>query len=178
MKTIKKIAEKYQVSEETAQALLMGLKVTGGRQVQFNIGELGGMGQWQPGMIMVGDMFDIGLKYKVDGLCTELSELVRSEEETPKTPTKTTSKTKSPPKTESTTTKSSASFRGSQNGYHYAYFSSEDKLEIEYEGKITKYSTKGYPLSGVQQSQSNSAQNLTFSYPGGTVSVKDLKKIK
>ncbi len=38
------------------------------------------MGQWsQGGMIMVGDMFNQGLRYRVDQLCGELAELLRSQ---------------------------------------------------------------------------------------------------
>src|SRR5271155_1234873 len=43
----------------------------------FNHAELGGSGQWmRGGMTMVGDMFNYGLKAKVDGLCSELSQLL------------------------------------------------------------------------------------------------------
>jgi hypothetical protein len=44
---------------------------------QFDHRELGGAGQWMPGgMTMVGDMFNHGLKAKVDGLCSELSQIL------------------------------------------------------------------------------------------------------
>ena len=49
-------------------------------QAQFNHPDLGGMGQWsQGGMIMVGDMFNHGLKAQVDALCNELAGLLRSQ---------------------------------------------------------------------------------------------------
>jgi hypothetical protein len=45
---------------------------------QFSHPELGGMGQWSMGgMIMVGDMFNNGLKARVDALCNDLSALLR-----------------------------------------------------------------------------------------------------
>src|SRR3954469_16984721 len=38
------------------------------------------MGQWrEDGMIMVGDMFNQGLRARVDALCTELAALLRSQ---------------------------------------------------------------------------------------------------
>ncbi|MGN7735417.1 hypothetical protein [Sinorhizobium sp. Sb3] len=47
-------------------------------QAQFNHPDLGGMGQWsQGGMIMVGDMFNNALKANVAGVCSELAALVR-----------------------------------------------------------------------------------------------------
>lgn len=171
MKKIKEIASKYQVSEETVRALLEGLKVSGGRQVQFNIRELGGMGQWQSGgMVMVSDMFNHSLKVKVSELCSELAELSQTMEEE--------EKPKMMAETKSVTSKPSATFKGRQNDSHYAYYANESLLEIEENGKVTKYNTEGYALSGAQQSQSNSLRNLSFTYPGGTVSLKDLKKVK
>lgn len=170
MKKIKEIASKYEVSEGTVRTLLEGLKASGGRQVQFNIRELGGMGQWQSGMVMVGDMFNHGLKAKVSELCSELVELSQTMEEEEK-PKKKTEK-------QSAASKPSATFKGSQNDSHYAYYANDNLLEIEENGKVTKYNTTGYALSGAQQSQSNSLKNLSFTYPGGTVSLKELKKVK
>ena len=46
---------------------------------QFNIRELGGMGQWSGGgMTQVGDMFNDGLKQKVAALCQDLATLLKS----------------------------------------------------------------------------------------------------
>ena len=65
----------------TRRSRLLGALAHGnGRQAQFNHPELGGMGQWsQGGMIMVGDMFNQGLKHRVDALCNELAGLLRSQ---------------------------------------------------------------------------------------------------
>jgi hypothetical protein len=165
MKKIKELAAKYEVTEETIITLLEGLKLSHGTQVQFNISELGGMGQWQSGMVMVGDMFNYGLKDKVNRLCTELAGLIDLLKDEKKESDK------------SSERRSLASFKGSQNGVHYAYFASENLLEIEEDGKITKYDTTGYSLGGVQQSQQGNEKKLSFTYPGGTASVKDFKKL-
>lgn len=164
---IKDIASSHDVSVGTVAILLNSLETTGGNQVQFNISELGGMGQWQPGMVMVGDMFNSGLKYKVDQICSELSAWVRS-------------RPKEEPKhgTSIITDNSSATFKGSQNNSHYAYHASDKRLVIENGGKTTLYDTTGYPLTGVQQSQDGSGKRLSFTYPGGTVQVSELKEIK
>lgn len=166
-KAIKEIASNHGVSVETVAILLSGLEYTGGNQVQFNISELGGMGQWQPGMVMVGDMFNSALKYKVDRLCAELSALSRTlPKENPVSATST------------ITSVSPATFKGSQNNSHYAYHASDKRLVIENGGKTTLYDTTGYPLTGVQQSQDGSGKHLSFTYPGGTVQVTELKEIK
>ena len=48
-----------------------------GTMAQFDHRDLGGAGQWMlGGMTMVGDMFNHGLKAKVDGLCSELSQVL------------------------------------------------------------------------------------------------------
>jgi hypothetical protein len=47
---------------------------------QFNHREFGGSGQWMKGgMIMLGDMFNNGLKNSVGGLCQELSNLIANQ---------------------------------------------------------------------------------------------------
>src|SRR6516225_11476668 len=57
--------------------LLQALLNSKGTMAQFDHRELGGAGQWMPGgMTMVGDMFNHGLKAKVDGLCSELSQIL------------------------------------------------------------------------------------------------------
>ena len=72
------VARRHGVATETAQALLGALTTGGGTMAQFDIPELGGMGQWsQGGMTMVGDMFDQGLKTRVASLCSDLASLMR-----------------------------------------------------------------------------------------------------
>ena len=74
---INDLAQRYGVSTDAVMALLQALVNGNGTMAQFNHPELGGSGQWlQGGMTMVGDMFNHGLKAKVDGLCTELSQLL------------------------------------------------------------------------------------------------------
>jgi 4-diphosphocytidyl-2C-methyl-D-erythritol kinase len=164
---IKDIATKHDVSVQTVATLLNGLQASGGNQVQFNISELGGMGQWQPGMVMVGDMFNNSLKTKVQQLCEELATVARSLPEEEKSSF-----------ASGITGSGSATFKGSQNSSHYAYYAAEKRLMIEHDGKRTFYDTTGYPLTGVQQSQSGIEKRLTFTYPGGTVWLNDLKTVQ
>ncbi|MDJ1500882.1 hypothetical protein [Xanthocytophaga agilis] len=179
MDNSKEIAAKYHVSEETVKVLLYGLRLSGGTQVQFNIPELGGMGQWQSGMVMIGDMFNSSLKDKVNQICTELAVWIRNSDahaETQILPDH--HRATADKSTTKATPTRSASFQGSQNGLHYAYYASENVLEIDDNGKKAKYDTTGYQLTGVQQSQDNSSQSVSFTHPGGTLRLKDLKKIK
>src|ERR1700710_1457828 len=80
-KTVAAIADRHGVSTDAARQLLSSLAAGGGRQAQFNHPEFGGMGQWsQGGMIMIGDMFNNGLKARVDSLCRDLADLLRGQE--------------------------------------------------------------------------------------------------
>ena len=74
---IDELAQRYAVSTDAVMTLLQALVNSNGTMAQFNHPELGGGGQWMlGGMTMVGDMFNYGLKSKVDGLCSELSQLL------------------------------------------------------------------------------------------------------
>jgi hypothetical protein len=74
---IDEMARRYSVSTDALMTLLQALLNSNGTMAQFNHWELGGGGQWmRGGMTMVGDMFNYGLKSKVDGLCSELSQLL------------------------------------------------------------------------------------------------------
>lgn len=163
---IRELAQEHTVTLSTVATLLHGLQATGGNQVQFNIPELGGMGQWQPSMVMVGDMFNQELKAKVDQLCTALSGFSRQLPREVADP-KGTLLGQTP-----------ATFKGSQNEFEYTYYADENRLVIYHEEKNTSYDTTGYPLTGVQQAQDGKGNSLGFTYPGGTVEVKDLPEIK
>ncbi len=61
LRIVTDIAARHGVSVEAALTLLGALARSHGAQAQFNHPELGGMGQWsEGGMIMIGDMFNSG----------------------------------------------------------------------------------------------------------------------
>src|SRR3954462_6298417 len=77
---IENIAQRHGISADAALTLLRALVAGQGTLAQFSHPDLGGMGQWsEGGMTMVGDMFNQGLRARVDALCTELAALLRSE---------------------------------------------------------------------------------------------------
>lgn len=51
-----------------------GLRRSGGRMVQFSHPDLGGMGQWSSGMLMIGDFSNSELKERVRSMCAELAD--------------------------------------------------------------------------------------------------------
>src|ERR1700709_2679436 len=71
---IAEIAQRHGFSADAARAVVEALRRGGGGMAQFNHPELGGMGQWaMGGMLMIGDMFNHDLKARVDGLCRDLA---------------------------------------------------------------------------------------------------------
>ena len=77
LRILEDVARRHAVSLDAVVTLLRALMEGNGSQAQFNHPDLGGMGQWsQGGMIMVGDMFNQGLKHRVDTLCSELARLL------------------------------------------------------------------------------------------------------
>lgn len=77
---IRQLAVRFGVSEEAVQTICLALECGGGRLAQFSHPDLGGYGQWMPGMTQIGDMFNRDLRSRVDRLCQELSKHIFSEQ--------------------------------------------------------------------------------------------------
>ena len=74
---INNLAQRYQFSADAVLTLLNAVLNGNGSMAQFNHPELGGSGQWmRGGMIMLGDMFNNGLKNSISQLCQELANLI------------------------------------------------------------------------------------------------------
>jgi hypothetical protein len=175
---INRLAAKYQVSTATIETLLRGLQAGQGRQVQFNIPELGGQGQWMPGMVMVGDMFNMQLKARVDSLCSELAALLASNSASGANswadfaPFGTNKATWWPEKL------GRPSAQGGQNDWEYAYFPTKNRLAIKQQAvanTITFYDTTGYVVTGVGQQQQTSHSSLVLHTTQGSVELSRLK---
>jgi hypothetical protein len=77
---INNIAQRYNFSSDAVFSMLQSVIKGNGSMAQFNHREFGGSGQWMKGgMIMLGDMFNNGLKNSVGGLCQELSTLIANQ---------------------------------------------------------------------------------------------------
>ncbi len=185
---IEDAASRHGVSPEAARTMLFALVAGQGSQAQFNIPELGGMGQWsRGGMTMVGDMFNTGLKARVDALCSDLSGLIGGG-----------SVFASPSQSQSQSGGAAggsgvslfvagsgasgnwwpgdlgpASSTGAQNDLRYAVFPGARRVAIEHGGKVTIYDTGDHGIGGVSQQQSGD-RTLTFTSQHGTVRLSDL----
>lgn len=184
------VARRHGVSEGAVVELLAALVAGGGSQAQFNHPDLGGMGQWsQGGMVMVGDMFDNALKARVDALCAELAGLLRAAGLFAPAVGSRQSQSQSQGQPGgigvSLFVPGSASAEwwpaelgspasvGAQNELRYAFFPATQRLAIARGGQVTVYDTGDHRIGGFSQQQSGD-QSLTFTSQHGLVRVDDL----
>jgi len=176
--TISDIARRHGFSDDAANSLLQSLRWGGGSMAQFNHYEFGGMGQWsRGGMIMIGDMFNNGLKSRVAALCDDLSAYLQNEPAP--------APSHAPP--QSGFGGGSGNWwpdglgypasSGGQNGMRYAYFPQARRIAIEQNGRISLYDSGDHQIGGVSQQQSG-YQTLAFTSQYGTVSVQDLPHVE
>ena len=201
LQKINDLAQHYGVSADAVMTLLQALLNSKGTMAQFDHRELGGAGQWMPGgMTMVGDMFNHGLKAKVDGLCSELSQILAGQPFVPFAAGFQSQSQKSrwepeggrprhlgyrfgqPIRTRDTRPSvgsmvaSGTRFpngTGGQNQIRYAYFNQNHRLAVELNGHVTVYDTLDHQISGVSQQQGRGG-SLTLTSQRGTVSVSTL----
>ncbi|RVU13179.1 SHOCT domain-containing protein [Methylobacterium oryzihabitans] len=170
MSSLDALAARHGVSPDAARHLLDALARGGGYAAQFNHPELGGMGQWSSGgMLMIGDMFNNGLKARVAALCDDLVPLVADL-----------------PRQQTggwgfggawwPEELGQPSSSGAQNDARYAVFPQTRRLAIQSGGRTTVYDTGDHLIGGVSQQQSD-WRSLTFTSQHGPVSVDDLPVI-
>ncbi|MDP9056254.1 MAG: SHOCT domain-containing protein [Pseudomonadota bacterium] len=176
-KTVAEIAARHGVSSDAASQLLTALGAGGGRQAQFNHPELGGMGQWsQGGMIMIGDMFNNGLKARVAALCDELAQALHSSDLFVAGDAESGPGAAHHSAGRWPAELGSPSSSGSQNDMHYAVFPQTRRLAIEQQGRVTVYDTGDHRIGGISQQQSGD-QTLRFTSQSGAVPLSELKII-
>jgi hypothetical protein len=174
--TLSDIARRHGFSDDAANSLLQSITRGGGSMAQFNHPEFGGMGQWsRGGMIMIGDMFNNGLKYRVEALCNDLSAYLQN----------------NPPPASAPSSfgggmssgnwwpdgLGSPASSGGQNGMRYAYFPSARRVAIEQNGRVSLYDSGDHQIGGVSQQQSG-YQSLAFTSQFGTIRVEDLRHLE
>ncbi|MCC8929829.1 SHOCT domain-containing protein [Rhodococcus sp. I2R] len=167
---VSELAGKYAISTDAVRAMLDAVNSGRGTMAQFNVAELGGSGQWmRGGMTMVGNMFDHGLKARVDGLCRDLSELLANNQVYP--PAHTNSR---PAGSWWPNELGSPSSSGGQNGSQYAYFPSARRLAILANGRLSVFDTLDHSIGGVQQAQGAGPGSLEFTSQFGTFTAASL----
>ncbi len=201
---INNLAQRYHFSPDAVSSLLQSVINGNGSMAQFNHPEFGGSGQWmRGGMVMLGDMFNNGLKNSVGGLCQELANLIANQpnliqsgsfqtqnqgtqqqgnyggnqQQNNSNPTGTASLFVPPPAGSSGNWWPAGlqfpNSTGAQNNVRYAYFATIRRLAIEVNGKVTLYDTLDHQIGGFSQQQSVGG-SITFTSQYGLVDVSSL----
>jgi hypothetical protein len=192
-RVIDDLARRHGISADAAGTLLRAVVAGQGSMAQFDHPELGGSGQWmRGGMTMVGDMFNHGLKAKVDAVCMELALLIGEHMST----------LAGGGQMQSQGGASQASgvslfvpagggrggnwwpdalgmpaSTGQQNSVRYAYFPMKQRLAIDLNGRVEVYDTGDHAITGFSQQQSGDA-SLTFTSQHGVVALSSLARIE
>ncbi|MCK8786450.1 SHOCT domain-containing protein [Roseomonas sp. NAR14] len=174
-RAVDEIARNTGFGPDAVTTMLNAMIAGGGYMAQFSHPELGGMGQWsRGGMLMIGDMFNNGLKARVDQLANALSDAMQ----------------RGPLVAASDggfmssggqfggqgwwpSELGSPSSSGAQNDMRYAIFPGARRLAVLQGGQVTVYDTRDHSLYGVSQQQGGS-QSLSFNSQYGTVRLEDL----
>jgi hypothetical protein len=203
-KIIEEIAARHGFGAGAVSAMLEALVRGGGTMAQFSHPEFGGSGQWlRGGMIMIGDMFNNGLKSRVDALCSELAALVANAPDggdifvrAPQPPAQSQSQSQGGSHGagggDAFTTWQSQSGSGgnwwpadlgspasvgAQNDMRYAYFPDKRRLALWHGGRVELLDTGEHRISGFGQQQGGS-DSITLSSQLGAVPLASLKRIE
>ncbi|WP_020185450.1 SHOCT domain-containing protein [Methylopila sp. 73B] len=174
-RVIAEIAQRHGFGLEAGQAMVAALEAGAGAMAQFSHHELGGMGQWsRGGMLMIGDMFNNGLKARVGALADDLAAAMAGGAIPARRPAP---------------GQSSAGFAnwwpeelgapsatGAQNGRRYAVFPAMRRLAIERDGRVRIYDTRDNNIGGAGQQQGG-GDSLSFSTDRGSIGVHDLQEV-
>lgn len=167
--SIADIAQRHGFSADAARVVAEALRHGGGRMAQFSHPELGGMGQWVAGgMLMIGDMFNNALKARVDALCRDLAAAPGPIPAAEQQPGQSRHWWPDGLGTPSAT--------GAQNDMRYACFPDQRRLAVMRDGRVRVYDTGDHRIGGFSQQQSGT-QSLAFTSQTGAVRLEDLKEV-
>jgi hypothetical protein len=191
-------SRRFSIGADAVRLLLEALVSSGGGMAQFNHPDLGGMGQWSSGgMIMIGDMFNNELKSRIGALCAELSDVIRHTDIVANSPRNSQSQSQG---NEGSIPLPRGSFfvsgddrfgaggdwwpsdlgmpgsTGAQNNLRYAYFPDRRRLALDVNGQVSVHDTGEHLITGFAQQQSG-AQSLTFTSQHGVVRLDSLPRI-
>lgn len=186
------LGARYGVSGQAVEGLMSAVLRGGGTQAQFDIGELGGMGQWsQGGMTMVGDMFNTGLQATVAGLCAEIAGAAAQgplfrKAEAVRHGWQGQQQSQGMGQGMSMGLGMGSGWwpeelgqpasLGSQNDLSYAVFPDKQRLAINLAGQITVYDTGAHEIGGISQQQ-GAVGSWIFNSQYGPVDLRRLRVV-
>lgn len=164
------VADRHGVGLDAVRHLIRALERGHGTMAQFDHPDLGGMGQWfSGGMVMVGRMFDDALKARVDALCTELAGALPAGGFSEAAPAARRGGGEWWP-----AGLGDPASTGAQNGLRYAYFPDRRRLAVDAGSGIALYDTGEHRITGVSQANGS----LGFTGPAGAVALDRLRRIE
>lgn len=194
-KIVSDLSIRYGFSTDAVTHMLFAVLNGNGTMAQFNHPEFAGSGQWmQGGMIMLGDMFNHGLKSSVDGICNELSSLLANQPGLLRSGSfQSQSQSSGGQQSQASGAPvgncslfvpdprnnwypsglGSPTSTGSQNNVRYAYFANTRRLVVETSGDVWVYDTLDHQIGGFSQQQGIGG-SITFTSQYGTVNLASL----
>ena len=169
---LRDIANKHGFSEEAAAFMAQTIRQAGGRFAQWNHPQLGGFGQWIPGLTTLSPR-DPATEKRLDELCQDLLGLLKED-----------GHTEVPGQDGTVWWPKTLGFRpdsaGGQNRVRYAYFADVRRLAVDRgDGQVTVYDTGEHHVHGVSQRQgSSSSDQIVFQSQRGEVDLDTLAVVE
>ncbi|MGA0530710.1 SHOCT domain-containing protein [Hansschlegelia sp. KR7-227] len=174
-RAIGEIARRNGFGEGAGLAMAEALAASAGSMAQFHHSDLGGMGQWsRGGMLMIGDMFNSSLKARVGALADDLADAMARGAIVARRPAD--GENSSGFGQWWPEELGSPSSTGAQNGRRYAVFPAERRLAVERDGRVVLYDTGDHRIGGASQQQGGHS-TLSFSTDRGSIGVEDLREV-
>jgi hypothetical protein len=184
------LSQRHGFSPDAVTHMLFAVLHGNGSMAQFSHPEFAGSGQWmQGGMLMLGDMFNHGLKSRVDALCNELSNVLANQPgllQSGSFQSQSQSGGARQQQNAGGMMGESSLFvpdpaqhwwplelgqpnaTGSQNNVQYAYFAGARRLAVKTGGQVWVYDTLDHQIGGFSQQQGVGG-SILFTSQYGTV---------
>ncbi len=189
------LAQRYGFSQDAVAHMFFAVLNGNGSMAQFSHPEFAGSGQWmQGGMLMLGDMFNNGLKGSVDALCNEIAGILANQpgllqsgsfqsqsqggggqqaQRGGAMPGQSSLFVPDPAQHWWPQDLGSPSATGSQNNVQYAYFGNARRLAVNTGGQVWVYDTQDHQIGGFSQQQGMGG-SILFTSQYGTVNLSML----
>ena len=169
---LRDIANKHGFSEEAAAYMAQAIRQAGGRFAQWRHPQLGGFGQWMPGMTTLSPR-DPATEARLDELCQDLLGLLKEN-----------GHADAPGQDGAVWWPKTLGFHpdsaGAQDRVRYAYFAGARRLAVDRgDGRVTVYDTGDHHVRGVAQALAGAGDGrLVFQSQHGEVSLDALPVVE
>lgn len=192
---VSNLCQRHGFSQDAVTHMMIAVLHGNGNMAQFSHYEFGGSGQWmRGGMLMLGDMFNHGLKNRVDALCNDISNILGSQPGVFQSGSFQSQRQSGTGNQNQSTGGSHVqsslfvpdpeenwwpadlgvpSATGNQNSVRYAYFANSNRLAVKTGSQVWVYDTLNHQIGGFSQQQ-GSGSSITFTSQFGTIQLSSL----